>query len=596
MTQHLHTAAGTYRQFSEKYSALYKTARRKHSRISIARLLSVLGALACFYRYGQALQALAGMAGLGLVLLFVWLMKQHQKTGRALVRLETLVQINEEELAYLEKGALPFADGTAYAQEQHDYAADLDLFGSRSLYQHLNRTATQMGKDCLARGLLSRLSEDAIRERQEAVAEWSARPEDRQELYALARIASDNRDTYNRLLHWAQKPETPVPVFARILAWLLPAALIAALLLYAILQEELYKDIAIRLFPLNLLLFFFLLRRIRGAMFAADKANAMLLSYAAILRRIDSGTYASACLLRLQRQLRDTNAGERIQQLTKIYAGMEAVQNPFAAVFMNGLYLAHVHMLHKLSLWKNAYAVHIPDWLQVIGEMELLNSLANLHYNNPGFCFPELNRQERIAFRALGHPMIPPGKRVCNDISFESHRFMILTGSNMSGKSTFLRTLGINMVLAGMGSCICAAAADIHPLPVLVSMRQSDSLADSESYFFAEVKRLQYIMEQASRQTSFVLLDEILRGTNSDDKRSGTIGVIEKMLKKHAIGAIATHDLEVCQTATLYPDMLHNCCFEVEIVNNELVFDYKLRNGICRNKSATFLMKKMEII
>jgi DNA mismatch repair ATPase MutS len=147
-----------------------------------------------------------------------------------------------------------------------------------------------------------------------------------------------------------------------------------------------------------------------------------------------------------------------------------------------------------------------------------------------------------------------------------------------------------------MGSAICASAANIHPLKIFVSMRQTDSLADHESYFFAEVKRLKFIMEQLGNEVCFVLLDEILRGTNSDDKRSGTIGVIEKMIGKDAIGAIATHDLEVCLTTNQHPDRLVNKCFEVEIISNELAFDYKLRNGICKNKSATFLMKKMEII
>jgi DNA mismatch repair ATPase MutS len=173
---------------------------------------------------------------------------------------------------------------------------------------------------------------------------------------------------------------------------------------------------------------------------------------------------------------------------------------------------------------------------------------------------------------------------------------MILTGSNMSGKSTFLRSLGVNMVLGGIGSTVCASEANIHPLQVLVSMRLSDSLSDSESYFFAEIKRLKQIMDALEEKPAFVLLDEILRGTNSDDKRNGTIEVIKKVIAKKAVGAIATHDIEVCLTTNEYPEILTNQCFEVEIKNNDLHFDYKLRNGICKNKSATFLMQKMGVI
>lgn len=173
---------------------------------------------------------------------------------------------------------------------------------------------------------------------------------------------------------------------------------------------------------------------------------------------------------------------------------------------------------------------------------------------------------------------------------------MILTGSNMSGKSTFLRSLGVNMVLGGIGSVVCASEATILPLPVLVSMRLSDSLSDSESYFFAEIKRLKQIMDVLEEKPAFVLLDEILRGTNSDDKRNGTIEVVKKIIAQKAIGAIATHDIEVCLTTNLHPEILTNRCFEVEIRDNELYFDYKLRSGICKNKSATFLMQKMGVI
>ena len=166
----------------------------------------------------------------------------------------------------------------------------------------------------------------------------------------------------------------------------------------------------------------------------------------------------------------------------------------------------------------------------------------------------------------------------------------------MSGKSTYLRAIGINMVLVSIGAPICSDEANICPLRILVSMRLADSLSDSESYFFAELKRLKMITEVLDNEACLILLDEILRGTNSDDKRNGTIGVIKKLIKKDCIGLIATHDLEVCQIADEHPEQLINKCFEAEIINDELVFDYKLRDGICKNKNATFLMKKMNVI
>ncbi|MEG2102822.1 MAG: DNA mismatch repair protein, partial [Flavobacterium sp.] len=261
-----------------------------------------------------------------------------------------------------------------------------------------------------------------------------------------------------------------------------------------------------------------------------------------------------------------------------------------------GTFLFNLHVLRSLLKWKENYSEELEKWISIIGEFEALNSLANLAHNNPDFVYPEINTEYKIGFENLSHPLLNPISRVGNDTHFYPESFMILTGSNMSGKSTFLRSLGINMVLGGIGSVVCASKANIHPLPVLVSMRLSDSLADSESYFFAEIKRLKQIMDALEDRPAFVLLDEILRGTNSDDKRNGTIEVVKKVIAKKAIGAIATHDIEVCLTTNEYPKILTNQCFEVEIKDNELHFDYKLRAGICKNKSATFLMQKMGVI
>jgi DNA mismatch repair ATPase MutS len=232
----------------------------------------------------------------------------------------------------------------------------------------------------------------------------------------------------------------------------------------------------------------------------------------------------------------------------------------------------------------------------VIGDIEALNCLANFSCNNPEFAFPELNNQFKIRLHECGHPLISREKRICNTADFNTHQFIILTGSNMSGKSTFLRTLGINMALAGIGSPVCAVDAEIHPMPVLASMRLDDSLSENESYFFAEVKRLKNILNELNAGTCFIILDEILKGTNSDDKRGGTLAILNRLIEKKAIGALATHDLEICTITDKHPRYMTNKCFEAEIINGTLVFDFKIREGVCKNKSATFLMQKMGII
>jgi len=340
------------------------------------------------------------------------------------------------------------------------------------------------------------------------------------------------------------------------------------------------------------------MKRIQIEIANAEDIDKVISQYGLLLKKIEEESFQSQKLHDLQQKLKfkTDDASNHLKNLSELFSNMDTIGNLVAASLFNGTFLFNLHVLRKLLAWKEEHAAILEEWLEVIGEFEMMNSLANLAYNNPEFVYPTINSDFKIDFENLSHPLLNAKNRVGNDTSFHPESFMILTGSNMSGKSTFLRSLGINMVLAGIGSVVCAKNANVHPLPILVSMRLSDSLSDSESYFFAEIKRLKQIMEELEDQPAFVLLDEILRGTNSDDKRNGTIEVVKKVIAKQAVGAIATHDIEVCLTTDEYPDTLINKCFEVEIVDNELHFDYKLRDGICKNKSATFLMKKMGVI
>ena len=207
------------------------------------------------------------------------------------------------------------------------------------------------------------------------------------------------------------------------------------------------------------------------------------------------------------------------------------------------------------------------------------------------------NREGGLTMKNVGHPLIPSDKRIGNDVVFSETSFIVLTGSNMSGKSTFLRTLGVNLVLAKMGSPVCATEFSFYPYNIFVSMRVSDSLQNSESFFFAELKRLKRIItELENNQKTFVILDEILRGTNSNDKRAGTIGLIKNLMAHKAVGIIATHDLVIGDMEKDYPNYLQNKCFEVELSENGLIFDYKLHNGVAQHMSAAFLMEKMGIV
>lgn len=587
-----------YSHLTEIYSSTLIHLSNKRSWLSIARLASILLALICVYFYTVSEHSVMLFAAVVLVIAFILLLRMYQKNSRAYLLTKTLSTINSDEVRYTEQKELPFKDGDAYNDASHTYSFDLDFFGKKSLFQHLNRTATYIGETTLAKALKTLLPADAIQANQAAIRDLAPKLEWRQDILAHARIANDTMEVYQHLLNWSATPKPSASFVLRIVSFVSPVLLLGSLLASLFTDGTALLKTAEALFVMHLVILASQFGKIKEEILHSDKIDAIILQYSIILKRIESESFESTKLNAFKAQLNhtDATASDALAQLSVLFAKVSSVQNAVGAGMLNGLFLYHIHALYALAKWKAAHADKIAQWMNIIGEIEMLNSFANLSYNNPSFIFPELNNEYQIRLNDVGHPLIAESKRVCNNVHFNKSTFIILTGSNMSGKSTFLRTLGVNMVLAGTGAPICASAASIHPLPVIVSMRLSDSLSDSESYFFAEVKRLKQLMNALEQEPCFVLLDEILRGTNSDDKRNGTIEVIKKVIGKNGIGAIATHDLEVCNTTAEYPDKLENKCFEVEIVDNDLAFDYKLRDGVCKNKSATFLMKKMEII
>lgn len=511
---------------------------------------------------------------------------------------QALLNINKDEIDFLERKVISFENGVEFIDFHHPYAYDLDIFGSNSLFQYLNRTATFIGKKTLSMSLLRKSSNDEIEKNQEAIKELSQKIEFRQEFLALAKVTDDKESSYNSLLEWSFFNSDPLPKWTLFFSYVSPVLFLFVAGVYFVTSDVAVLKALSYLFLLNLMVLGKFFKRIQLEIANSETIDKIIGKYGLLLEKIENEKFVSVKLQNLQEGLKRKNekASFYLMQLSDLFSRNDTIANVVTAVLFNGTFLFNFHVLRTLLTWKREHASDLKDWLAVIGEFEKLNSLANFSYNNPEFNYPSINTDFKIDFSNLSHPLLNPMSRVGNDVAFQPQSFMILTGSNMSGKSTFLRSLGINMVLAGTGSVVCAKQANVHPLPILVSMRLSDSLSDSESYFFAEIKRLKQIMDGLTIEPAFVLLDEILRGTNSDDKRNGTIEVLKKVIGKKAIGAIATHDIEVCLTTNDFPEILSNNCFEVEIVNNDLHFDYKLRNGICQNKSATFLMKKMEII
>lgn len=585
-----------YNSLADRYRSETANLKRSYDTYSFIRLILAIAMIISIYFSATSGQWVYAVIPVALLALFVLCVKKHRSILWQRKMAGNLANINSDEAGFLSSGKNPFNDGARYTDSAHFYTYDLDVFGPDSLFQYLNRTTTYVGEAKLAGSLQHPFSPEEVLLRQEAVKELSANPGWRQNISALGRITRDSENDYRKLVAWSENRGNAVSKPVMILAFVLPALLIFATA-GCLAGWITWKWIMVA-FTANLTLTGTQLKKIKSELIDSGNVAEIIRHYGLILAAIETEPFRSELLTKWQEILahRNRSASKELENLSKLFLKLQGINFDLGALFLNGTMTYHIHALRSLLQWKQAHAAELYNWLEVMGEIEALSSYANFAFNNPDYTYPVLNPGLELDFEAMGHPLITGGARVDNSIRLTPDNFMILTGSNMSGKSTFLRALGINMVLAGTGAPVCAKHARVCLLPVLVSMRQADSLSSGESYFFAEVKRLKAIMDRLEEQPCLVLLDEILRGTNSDDKQSGTIGVIKRIISRPALGGIATHDLAVCRLTEEYPQRLENKNFEVEIVDGELVFDYKLRNGVCRNKSATFLMKKMEII
>ena len=573
-----------YKEKLETATQLYKQYYQQYNAIAFARLIDLLFAIVIGYKAINESSWLWGFLAAVMIVLFFLLIGKHKQIAVKRRIAKAKIAINEREIAFIEQGIYPADNGKDFEPAQHPYAYDLDILGEKSLYHYLNRTHTYLGRKRLAQRLLYP-DTTTILTHQEAIKALTPQLAWRQTFMAHAEQIDDSPSFYDRLQQWAVAPTPPMGKFMRVFTVISPIVFTLSAIIGYIYDYEVLKSIAKLLLTINLSVFFFYISKINKEKLGFEHTYAMLYAF-------------KECIAQVEEHFPEKNerASTHIAQLSRLLDDLDSVSNILVSIPLNIFSFYHLHRYRALLQWKRTYGTHIAKWLETVAATEVLCSFANFAYNNPHFVYPTFNNQYRISFEDVGHPLIAENERITNNITLDEAHFIILTGSNMSGKSTFLRTLGVNMLLAQVGLPVCAREAAIHPLPLLVSMRLSDSLSDGKSYFFAEINRIEQIMTALKRERCMVLLDEILRGTNSEDKQYGTIKIIEQLLSLKAIGIVATHDIEVCKTADRYPEQLQNKCFESYIHEGELTFDYKLREGICQNKNATFLMEKLGII
>jgi DNA mismatch repair ATPase MutS len=329
-----------------------------------------------------------------------------------------------------------------------------------------------------------------------------------------------------------------------------------------------------------------------------DKVKDTFRQYASLLDLIENETFSSELLVQKQKKIQSENkkASTIFKEFSKALDALDNRNNLIGAIFGNGYFLSDIRNSYTIEQWIKQYSNKVSDWFEVVSFFDAYNSFANFAFNHQSFVFPEIVTDKSVIKATdLGHPMLKKEKRVDSNLTIENEQFFIVTGANMAGKSTFLRTVSLHIVMANVGLPVCASNSKYNPVKLITSMRTTDSLTDDSSYFFSELTRLKFIVDAIQKEPYFIILDEILKGTNSTDKAIGSRKFVEKLVASNTTGIIATHDLSLCEIEKELDDV-KNYYFDAEIINDELHFDYTLKEGVCKNMNASFLLKKMEIV
>lgn len=589
----------SYRQRLEEITASLRQQSSLHRWLSFARLAIFILAFVFTYLatgWGTLPLVLVPLAGISLFLVAV---RWHLKVGEVISHLENLRKINEDEIRALGHDFSSFDGGGDFSDPEHPYSSDLDIFGEGSLFQFLNRTSTFRGKELLASWLKRQeLDPAVITSRQDSTEELARHLVWRQEFRATGYEVKEQKEDADELMKWIDEPaEFHRPV---VLFWLLfiPALAAAAITL-----------VSTGTLPAIVLLFFIFISLSVSAKYKRlidikhrqlGKRAAIIEKYSQLLSLIEEKEFGSELLKETRSLLGQEGImpGRRVRKLSGILNAFDTRLNLVAGFLLNVLFLWDVIQARRLESWIASNREHLPRWISAVALIDALASFANYRFNFPGTVFPKVQEGPFIIEgEGLGHPIIPGHKLVSNPLSISGlPEYHIITGANMAGKSTYLRTVGVNLVLAMAGGPVLAGSFVFTPLKVMTSIRTSDSLVKNESYFYAELKHLSKIVETLGEgERIFILLDEILKGTNSKDKQSGSEALMRKLLGYSACGLIATHDLSLGELEREYPGKINNKSFEVVIRDDRLVFDYKLRDGVARQMNATFLMKKMGI-
>lgn len=591
----LQASLTVYQDLLHQYREEAKNNKRQLTGISILRVLLFL--LFAWFLYASFKERFSGndlAYAIFFILGFLVSVSRAEVVKKKNAFLQQLILINENEINVC-KGLPSFLDDGASFATAKGFTADLSVFGKYSLFQLVNRTGSLSGKQALFFRLSNPFTDaKSIQNYQACLRELAGKTGFSQSLLAHTLLLKEVESLP------ALQSEIPEGKFTELTnrfwsilatAWPVTGAV---LVIFSVWKDNYRPLIAFGILGLFLLSFVF--RKTSALYQQISKRSYLYGQYAICFRLITAESFVHPYLIQKQKEI--SEAAGAFQRLSKLSGLFDLRLNLFSFL-INGLFLFELLCARAYLSWNRQNQGHLKNWFATMGEFELLHSLATFHFNNPSFIFPELVT-DRLVIRAsaLGHPLMKENEAVKNDVSIgDTSKLHLITGSNMSGKSTFLRTLGMNMILAQSGAPVFAKSFEFHPVRLLTSFHHIDSLEESTSYFYAELKCLQEIIESLTAPVpAMVLLDEVMRGTNSQDKHDGTALLIKKILRYPCLTFIATHDIELGILAQSYPGQIENFCFESELTENSMHFDFTMRRGVAQTKNATYLMKQMGII
>lgn len=583
-----------YQQHQQHYHTETQRLYKKMTLLSTYRLLVfVLTAIGMYSTFNQWQVALAiGVLG---TIVFLLLLSKYTDIKRLHAFNKALVAINEEELKIASGDFHHRDNGLQFQDPNHFYSLDIDLFGRGSFFQFINRTTIAEGTAHLVNVLKANDVVD-IEKRQQAIKELSEKPKWRQYYSATSSLVHVETSA-QQIITWLLHHKSFLP---KVMRWIPMGFAIVSVIIFVLAALDLMSSVTFLGYwlLLGLVITGKYLKKINSLSSNADKLRDTFRQYALLLDLIENESFSSELLKQKQQQIQSEHqkASAIFKSFSKSLDALDNRNNLIMAIFGNGYFLTDLKNSYNIEQWIRQYAHKVEDWFEVVSFFDAYNTLGNYAFNHPEFVFPTITKDAPvIKAEALGHPLLNKNKRVDSDLTIANEQFFIVTGANMAGKSTFLRTVSLHIVMANVGLPVCAKSSVYSPVKLITSMRTTDSLTDDSSYFFSELTRLKYIVDAIEKEPYFIVLDEILKGTNSTDKAIGSRKFVEKLVATNATGIIATHDLSLCEIAEEL-DEVKNYYFDAEIINDELYFDYKLKQGVCQNMNASFLLKKMEIV